>query len=291
MDDFEGVVPAIATPMDRSGRFDEVAFRKIVEFNIRAGVHGFWVAGGTGESVLLDDAENKRIASAIVDQARGRAKVIMHVGAPTTDRAARLAEHAARAGADALCCVPPFFYRRDDDDIAEHYRIVAGAADLPLFVYNLPGATGVEIAPGMMAKIRDRVPQLAGLKHSALTFANVRTFAQMGLACFIGNHRLMLPALTLGACGCVDGPLNVLPELWVAIWTAYRAGDLKAAEAAQEKATQAYDALSAGGGFHSVIKAALSARLGIDCGDPRPPGKPVSNAQRAQIEETMAKLI
>ena len=128
------------------------------------------------------------------------------------------------------------FFFCDDDDIAERYRIVAGAADLPLFAYNLPGATGVEIAPGMMAKIRDRVPQLAGLKHSALTFANVRTFAQMDLACFIGNHRLMLPALTLGACGCVDGPLNVLPELWVAIWTAYRAGDLKTAEAAQEKA-------------------------------------------------------
>ena len=166
-----------------------------------------------------------------------------------------------------------------------------GAADLPLFVYNLPGATGVEITPRMMAKIQDRVPQLTGLKHSALTFANVQTFAQMELSCFIGNHRLMLPAMTIGACGCVDGPLNVLPELWVAIWTAYRAGDLQAAEAAQEKATHAYDALSASGGFHSVIKAALSARLGIDCGDPRPPGKPVSDAQRAQIEETMAKLV
>ncbi len=284
---FEGVVPAIATPMGRDGQFDEKVFRKIVEFNIQAGVHGFWVAGGTGESVLLDDRENRQIASAIVDQANGRAKVIMHVGAPTTDRAARLAEHAARAGADALCCVPPFFYHRDADDIAEHYRIVAGAADLPLFVYNLPGATGVEISPGMMAKIQDRVPQLTGLKHSALTFAHVRAFAEMGLACFIGNHRLMLPAMTIGACGCVDGPLNVFPELWMAIWTAYRAGDLKAAERAQKKATRAYDALSAGGGFHSVIKAALSERLGVECGDPRPPGKPVSNAQRAQIKKTI----
>ena len=288
---FEGVVPAIATPMGQDGRFNEEVFRKIVEFNIEAGVHGFWVAGGTGESVLLDDEENMQVASAIADQSNGRAKVIMHVGAPTTDRAARLAEHAARVGADALCCVPPFFYRRDDDDIAEHYRIVAGAADLPLFVYNLPGATGVEITPGMMAKIQDRVPQLKGLKHSAQTFSNVRTFAGMGLSCFIGNHRLMLPAMTIGACGCVDGPLNVFPELWVAIWKAYRAGDLKAAEVAQDKASRAYEALSAGGGFHSVIKVALSARLGVDCGDPRPPGRPTSDAQRAQIVETVKGLV
>lgn len=291
MSDFEGVVPAIATPMGSDGRFNEEVFRKIVAFNIEAGVHGFWVAGGTGESVLLDDDENKQIASAIVDQSGGRAKVIMHVGAPTTGRAARLAEHAAKVGADALCCVPPFFYRCGEDEIAEHYRIVAGAANLPLFVYNLPGATGVEITPGMMVKIQDRVPQLQGLKHSALTFANVRTFSKMGLSCFIGNHRLMLPAMTVGACGCVDGPLNILPELWVAIWEAYQAGDLKAAEAAQEKGVAAYEALSAGGGFHSVIKAALSERLGVECGDPRSPGKPMGDEQRAAIRETMKDLM
>ena len=168
---------------------------------------------------------------------------------------------------------------------------MADAADLPLFVYNLPGATGVEITPGMMAKIQDRVPQLKGLKHSAQTFANVRTFAGMGLSCFIGNHRLMLPAMTIGACGCVDGPLNVFPELWVAIWNAYRAGDLKAAEAAQDKASRAYEMLSTGGGFHSVIKVALSARLGVDCGDPRPPGRPATDAQRAQIAETVKRLV
>jgi len=291
MNDFEGVIPAIATPMDENGRFNEDVFRKIVAFNIDAGVHGFWVAGGTGESVLLDDEENKQIASAIVDECQGRAKVIMHVGAVTTERTTRLAEYAGKVGADAICCVPPFFYRRDEDEITEHYRVVAGAADLPLFVYNLPGATGVEITPGLMQKIQDRVPQLKGLKHSASTFSNVRTFAQMGLSCFIGNHRLMLPAMTVGACGCVDGPLNILPELWVALWDAYQAGDLQAAQAAQERCSAAYEALSVGGGFHSVIKAALSARLSVDCGNPRPPGKPMSGAQRAQIRETIKGLI
>jgi len=149
----------------------------------------------------------------------------------------------------------------------------------------------VEITPGLMQKIQDHVPQLEGLKHSASTFSNVRTFAQMGLSCFIGNHRLMLPAMTVGACGCVDGPLNILPELWVALWNAYQAGDLQTAQAAQEKCSAAYEALSVGGGFHSVIKAALSARLSVDCGNPRPPGKPMSVAQRAQIRETIKGLI
>ena len=176
---FQGVVPAVITPMTSQGKLNEEAFRKVIEFNIQSGVHGFWVAGGTGESVMLDDEENQRIAEIVSDQARGRVVNIMHVGAPTTERAAKLAEHAAGAGVDAICCVPPFFYRRRDAEIVEHYRVVAEAADLPLFVYNLPNSTGVEITPSLMQKIQEGVPQLAGLKHSAVTFSNVRSFVKI----------------------------------------------------------------------------------------------------------------
>ena len=122
---FEGVIPAIITPMTGDGRLNEEAFREVMEFNIRAGVHGFWIAGGTGESVLLDDDENMRISEIAADQGQGRVNNIMHVGAPTTKRAARMAEHAAASGVDAICCVPPFFYRPTDEALVEHYRVVA----------------------------------------------------------------------------------------------------------------------------------------------------------------------
>ncbi len=288
---FEGILPAIITPMNGDGSFNEEAFRRVMEFNIESGVHGFWIAGGTGESILLSDEENMRIATAAADQSRGRVNNIMHVGAATTERAARLAEHAARAGVEAICCVPPFFYGRTDDAIAEHYRIVAAAADLPLFVYNLPQATGVEITPGLMRRIRDRVPQLTGLKHSSTFFPNVRDFSAMGLDCLVGNHRLMLPAMTIGATGCVDGPPIIAPEYWVEIWKAYRAGDLAGAESAQDRASGAWEALGAcGGEFHSVAKAALTERLGIECGAARPPGRPLSDAQRDELRGAMAGL-
>ena len=289
MDAFRGVFPAIITPMTPEGGLNETAFREVMEFNIRAGVHGFWVAGGTGESVLLDDEENMRIAEIATEQARGRVKNIMHAGAPTTARAARLAEHAARAGVDAISCVPPFFYRQTDDAIVEHYRVVAAAADLPLFVYNLPKATGVEVTPELMEKIRERVPQLVGLKHSAPTFTNVWAFAKMGLSCLIGDGRLMLPALTVGATGCVDGPLNIAPEIWVEIWNAYNDGDLKRAEAAQDRAAEV-GTLIREMTFLSTIKVILSERLGIDCGEPRPPSLPLSPEQRAYALKRAAEL-
>ncbi len=290
MKSFNGIFPAIITPMSTDGRLNEDVFRQVMEFNIQAGVHGFWVAGGTGESVLLDDAENCRIAEIASDQNQGRIANIMHVGAPTTARSARLAEHAAKAGCEAICCVPPFFYGQSDRGIVEHYRIVAAAADLPFFVYNLPSATGVEITPDLMAKIQERVPQLVGLKHSAPYIPYVKSFAEMGLSCLIGNSRLFLPALLIGATGCVDGPPNMAPELWVDIWRAYEAGDIPAASKAQEKASSAAEALSVPFKFHGAIKAVLGQRLGIDCGDPRPPGEPLTAEEHAKLADKVVAL-
>ncbi len=286
---FRGVYPALITPMTAGGELNEAALREVIEFNIQAGVHGFWVAGGTGESVLLEDEENMRIAEIASDQSRGRIENIMHVGAATTARAVKLAEHAAKSGVEAICCVPPFFYRQSDEAIVEHYKAVGVAANLPLFVYNLPQATGVEITPEMMQKIQDGVPQLKGLKHSAVTFANVRAFSNMGLQCLVGNAMLMLPALTIGASGCVDGPPNVAPELWVEIWNAYNDGDIHRAEAAQEKASQVTD-LVRSIGLHAGTKAILSERLGIDCGAPRPPGQPITPEQRTMMQQRLNEL-
>lgn len=275
--------------MTPEGKLNEEAYRQVMEFNIQAGVHGFWVAGGTGESILLDDEENRRIAEIVADQSQGRIANIMHVGAPTTTRSARLAEHAAKAGVEAICCVPPFFYRQNDDALVEHYRIIAAAADLPFFVYNLPGATGVEITPDLMAKIQERVPQLTGLKHSAPYMAYVHNFVEMGLACLIGNSQLMLPALTIGASGCVDGPPNMAPERWVAIWQAYQAGNLAAAQQAQAQALE-ITRLVIASKFHATLKAVLSQRLGIDCGAPRPPGETLTSAERAALAAKVAAL-
>lgn len=288
---FRGVVPAIVTPLTPAGQVNERAFRRIMECNIQAGAHGFWIAGGSGESILLDDDENRRLAALASEQGQGRVRNIMHVGAPTTARAARLAAHAAQVGADAICCVPPFFYRQSHAAIAEHYRTVAAAADLPFFVYNVPKFTGQEITPDLMRRIQDRVPQLEGLKHSAVDLQQVPAFARMGLSCLAGNSALMLPALALGATGCVDGPPNVAPELWVAIWDAYQAGDLAAAVKAQERAA-AVTALirSFAPCFHAACKAALSLRLGLDCGAPRLPNPPLTPHEYARLRQRLQAL-
>ena len=282
MSEFTGVYPAIVTPMTPAGDLNEEAFSVVYEGNVRAGAHGFWIAGGTGESVYLTEAENNRIAEIAADQNGGRVKNIMHVGAATTAQAARQAEHAAKAGVEAICAVPPFFYGVEDDAIVEYYRVVGNAADLPLFAYNLPHATGVDIVPELMAKIRDNVPHLQGLKHSSTEFHNVAAYVEMGLECFIGSSLLMAPALAIGAVGCIDGPLCIVPELWVDIWKAHRAGNGEASWAAQRRATE-FVSLSRSIPFPAGFKALAGVRFGVDCGDPRPPFPPASEEQKADL--------
>jgi dihydrodipicolinate synthase/N-acetylneuraminate lyase len=282
MADIEGVIPAIPTPMTPEGGVNETALRAVIEFNIQAGVNGLWIAGGAGESILLDDDENMRIAEIASSQSKGRANIIMHVGAATTTRAMKLAEHAATQGVQALCCVPPFFYGQDDDGIVEFYRAVASVSDLPFFIYNLPEATGIEITPDLAHKLQDAVPQLTGLKHSALIFDNIRIFANMGLVVLNGFGTLMLPALVAGAAGCVDGPLSMAPELWVDAWNAYQAGDMDKAKKAEKRAIEIFG-LILDFGYHQTLKTVLSERLGIDCGAPRLPTLPLSSEQNKAL--------
>jgi dihydrodipicolinate synthase/N-acetylneuraminate lyase len=289
---FRGVFPAIITPMTQEDELNEEQLRAVFDMNIAAGAHGFWIAGGTGESILLSDEENRRIASIAVEQVGERATTIMHVGTPTTTRAAALAEHAARVGAHAICCIPPFFYRRSDKEIVEHYRAVAAASNLPLFVYNLPGSTGVEITVDLMQKIQDGVPQLAGLKHSSPNLLIARQFADMGLSCFTGSSHLLLPALTMGACGCVDGPPCLAPEPWVDLWTAAGKGDADAAEQARQRSYEIIDVCKMFGSehFHATCKAAVGLRLGLHTGNPRRPALPLTGDQRRQLADRLATL-
>ena len=291
--EFKGVIAAIITPYDSEGNINEDAYRKIVNFNIDAGIDGFWVAGGTGESVLLDDDERIRLGQITVEQAQGRAKTILHAGALTTRSAARIAEAGSKAGADAIACVPPFFYGPSDAAMVEHYKTVAAAADLPFFLYNLPSCTGFEITPSRAEKVAEAVPQLAGLKHSVWDQNNFQSFIDMDMAAFIGISSMLLPTLTLGGVGTIDGFPNVFPEVFVEIYNAYQSGDLKRAEAAQKKANSFNRLVFPGPfhvAFHSAFKTVMRERLGIDCGGARRPLMDLTPEQRQDLLNRTRKL-
>ena len=140
-----------------------------------------------------------------------------------------------------------------------------------------------------MKRIQDRVPQLAGLKHSSGLTENIWVFSRMGLACFTGSAYMMLPALILGGAGCVDSSPQMAPDVWVEIYDAFQDGDMARAEKAQARGAEITDFMIEFGN-PSTPKAVLGERLGIDCGDPRLPLLPMTPEQRAECLRRAAEM-
>jgi dihydrodipicolinate synthase/N-acetylneuraminate lyase len=282
--EFKGVFPANPTPVRSDGRINEEALRVIFEDNLSHGVGGFWVAGSTGEGPVMSDQQRETTARIAGETISGKGLSIMHIGAISTESAAKGAKAAKDSGCDAICCVPPFFFKGNDQMTIDHYKRVADAADgLPFFVYNLPQLTQVETTPDFMEKIVAAVPSVVGLKHSAVNFSDIRLFADMGLKCFSGSGLLPLPALTMGAVGTVDAPLSVAPWHYTELYDAWERGDLKTAQRLQDGVVKIVNIVKMFGAPAAVTKMILSERLGIDCGRPIPPVQDLNDEQRSIV--------
>jgi len=282
--EFKGVFPANPTPVRSDGRINEEALRAIFEDNLSHGVGGFWIAGSTGEGPVMSDLQRETTARIAGEIISGKGLSIMHVGAISTESAAKGAKAAKDSGCDAICCVPPFFFKGNDQMTIDHYKRVADAADgLPFFVYNLPQLTQVETTPDFMEKIVAAVPTVVGLKHSAVNFNDIRLFADMGLKCFSGSGLLPLPALTMGAVGTVDAPLSVAPWHYTELYEAWERGDLKTAQRLQDGVVKIVNIVKMFGAPAAITKMILSERLGIDCGRPIPPVQDIDDEQRSIV--------
>ena len=288
---FAGVFPANPTPVTDDGEIHEEGLRAVLEDNMAYGVHGFWVAGTSGEGPLLSDEQRDTVARITGETTKDRALAIMHVGAITTHSAKKGAQSAARGGCAAIACLPPFLIRASNSSIIDHYKAVADSAEgLPLFAYNLPQLTGVEFDQKLMESLCREVPSLIGLKHSAYDLSMIRHWSDMGLACFSGFGHLPLPALTMGAVGSVDAPLSISPWLYVELYDAWKAGDLETAKSKQleiqavASLTERYEAVS------DVGKTILGQRLGIDCGRAILPNNRLTANQRSDVVDTAKSM-
>jgi dihydrodipicolinate synthase/N-acetylneuraminate lyase len=282
--EFKGVFPAPPTPLADDGRVHEKALRALLDDNIAHGCGGFWMAGSTGEGPILTDEQRDAVARISAEACKGRALVIMQVGAMSTASAVKAARTARAAGCAAVCCLPPLFFRSSERSIIEFYKAVAGAAgDLPFFVYNLPQLTQVEFIPAMMEKLTREIPTLKGLKHSAPDFSHIRVFADMGLICFSGNGAFPLPALTMGAVGTIDAPPSIAPWHYAELFAAWKAGNTTLAQSLQDGVRKYVDLVWMFGAPADVCKTVLSARLGVDCGRSIPPVNRLTEEQRREV--------
>jgi N-acetylneuraminate lyase len=285
-----GIIPALRTPLNESGTaVNHATLRQLVEFHIQRGVTGFFVCGGSGEGLLLTTEERQAVLETVVAAVGGRVSVIAHVGALDTAAAQHLAAHAAGLKVDAVAAVPPFYFRVDEAALYDHYRLIAdAAAGTPVYLYNIPSATGVEITAAMMAKLI-KIPAVRGIKYTSSNFYDMRNIIELApgeLTVLSGSDEVCIAGLAMGAHGAIGSTYNVMPATFAALYQAFRASDLAAAQELQFRANR-------------VIKALLSVPLiaglkvilsswGYDCGGPRRPQRPITAEERALLLDAVA---
>jgi dihydrodipicolinate synthase/N-acetylneuraminate lyase len=214
-----GAFAAALTPLrDGGAALDEEAIEPYVAFLAEGGVDGALVCGTTGESLLLSVSERRRVAELYVEAAQGRLDVAVHCGAQTTADTAALAAHAAEAGAAAVAVIGPPFFGLDEPALEAHFVAAAAACEpLPFYVYEFEARSGYAVPLGVIARLRERVPNLRGLKVSDKPWERVEPYLLDGLDVFVGAEALVARGLAAGAAGAVSGLAAAYPEVMAAL--------------------------------------------------------------------------
>ena len=289
MQEFHGVYPALITPFDKAGCVNGTVVKEIVDWHLETGVNGFYICGGTGEGLLLSMQERKLMLEATVRAASGRGKVIAHVATLDTATTIDLAKHAEANGAAAVSVLPPIYYTVDSLGLMEHYRLIASATRLPLFVYHIPAMTGKSMSVDEMSQLLE-IPNVRGLKFSDydhFTMHRIRLLRD-DLVVYSGNDEVFLSALNLGANGGIGLTYNFMPQVYVGIYQAFLADDIRRARELQWKSCSMIDALMQVYPM-GVAKAALE-HLGFEVGEPRRPLRSLTATESKLIVDRMEML-
>ncbi len=280
----EGSMVALVTPF-RKGEVDWDALGRLVGFQLAGGTQGLIPCGTTGESPTLSHEEHDAVIEFTIHRAAGKVPVIAGTGSNSTAEAVRLTGHAKEAGADACLVVNPYYNKPTQQGMYQHVAELARIA-LPIVLYNIPGRTGIELAPETIVRMYNEIEQVVAVKEATGKLDNASALAA---ACDIivlsGDDSLTLPIGAVGGRGVISVVANILPAEVRKLTDAILGGDLAAATAQHLRLFALFKGM-----FVETnpipIKAALS-MAGMIANELRLPLVPLSEAHRAPLAEML----
>ena len=286
---FKGSYTALITPF-RNGAIDEDAFVRFVEWQLSEGTHGLVPVGTTGESPTLSHEEHKRVVELTIKTAAGRAPVIAGAGSNATSEAVDFAKHAESAGANGLLVVTPYYNKPTQEGLYQHFKAVNDAVSIPIFIYNIPGRSIVDMSVETMTRLY-ALDNIAGVKDATANLARVsQQRAAMGQD-FIqlsGEDATALGFMAHGGHGCISVASNVAPRLCAEFQNACLAGDFAKALELQDRLMPLHDVLFLETN-PSPAKYALW-RLGFCEDEARLPLVPLKETTKRAVEAAMIQV-
>ena len=285
---FHGSIVALLTPF-KGGKVDEKAFQSFVEWQVAQGTHGLVPCGTTGESPTLSHEEHNRVVELCIEAAGGKVPVMAGTGSNSTDEAIALTRHARQAGAQAALVVTPYYNKPSQEGLYQHFKAIHDAADLPIFIYNIPGRSVVDMSVATMARLA-KLPNIVGVKDATADLSRPSRLLQEVGPDFIqlsGEDATALAFNAQGGVGCISVTANVAPALCSAMQTAWAKGDLKEAFRLRDVLSPLHDSMFVETSPAPVKFAASLLGLGSD--EVRLPLVSASDAARAAVRGAMTK--
>ena len=241
---FKGSITALVTPF-RDGTIDWKAFEAFVDWQVTEGSHGLVPVGTTGESPTLSHDEHKRVVEACVKVASGRVPVIAGAGSNNTAEAIDLAQFAEKAGANALLVVTPYYNKPNQEGLYRHFKAINDAVGLPIFIYNIPGRSVIDMSVETMARLNE-LRNIVGVKDATAKVERVSAQRQAmgpGFIQLSGEDGTALAFMAHGGHGCISVTANIAPRLCAEFQNACLAGDFAKALSIQDKLYPLHHAL------------------------------------------------
>ncbi|MHA1471138.1 MAG: 4-hydroxy-tetrahydrodipicolinate synthase [Candidatus Asgardarchaeia archaeon] len=284
---FDGLMPAIITPMNKDGEVNYEGLKKNVEFYINSGCTGIVANGSTGEAVNLSREERINIVKLIVKIAKGKVKVISGTGAPTTNVTLQYTKDAMDAGADAALVITPFYAIPNKEGLYLHYKKIAEVG-IPIIIYNLPQATGVEIDFDTTERLV-KLDNIVGIKDSS---GNLSYFSEVfrrfskDITPISGCDDLILQTLSLGTPALILALGNIAPRMIIDIFNAIKSNNLTSARETYFKLLPIARAFNDAVNFPAPVKEAVRL-LGRPSGPPRLSILPVTKEESKEITQRL----
>ncbi len=291
--DLEGVIPAMVTPFTRGGK--SVNYDLAVSLALylaEKGVHGLFLCGTTGEGMLMSLDERKKLLEEVNNAVGKKLKVIAHTGCLDFISTLDLTEHAAAIGACAAGIVTPAFYSYDAEAIYSYYSSLAKAVNpFPILLYNLPSCAKNVLRPSLVARLSQDLSNIVGIKDSGSELqAQFRmvTDTHPDFAVINGCDEYTFHALVGGAKGSVSSTANVIPEVFLGVYSNVKKNNFKKALEYQAKLSKATEIFHYGA-MVAYYKEGLRLR-GVDPGFVRSPQRELTKSEKNSFASKLEKL-
>ena len=286
---FGRLLTAMVTPFNADGSINYEAGADFADWLLANGSDGLVVEGSTGEAATMDMDEKIKFMQTIVARVNGRAKIVAGAGTNCTASTIDLVKKMEACGVDGVLVVGPYYNKPTQEGYYQHFAAVAKATKLPIIVYNVPGRTGGNIAPETVARLAADFSNIVAIKEAAGNVAQTAELYRVlpeDFFIYSGDDGLILPFLSVGACGLISVLANVNGNILQQLMQAYSEGRVKDAADLNKVMVPLAKAMFIESN-PIPIKAAVTKVTGIEAGAPRLPLTPISAAAEAKLDAAL----